>query len=262
MRSRSRSRSRSRDRRRSPSPRRRRDDRRDREKDRSRPRRERDDDDNRRRPSIKSERDRDSPRDHRKEHRPRRDDRRKEFTSGANSVAVKEESDGRPRNLGNPSRPTDEDSNAEPDKPTFELSGKLMEDTNVFNGVVIKYSEPEEARKPKKRWRFYVFKGEETLPVLHLHRQSAYLIGKDRKVADIPVDHPSCSRQHAVLQYRFINNRVLPYIIDLNSSNGTFLNNNKIDPQRYVELREKDVLKFGFSSREYVFLHENSDKAD
>ncbi len=263
MRSRSRSRSRSRDRRRSPSPRRRRDDRRDREKDRSRPRRgERDDDDDRRRPFIKSERDRDSPRDHRKEHRPRRDDRRKEFTSGANSVVVKEESDGRPRNLGNPSRPTDEDSNAEPDKPTFELSGKLMEDTNVFNGVVIKYSEPEEARKPKKRWRFYVFKGEETLPVLHLHRQSAYLIGKDRKVADIPVDHPSCSRQHAVLQYRFINNRVLPYIIDLNSSNGTFLNNNKIDPQRYVELREKDVLKFGFSSREYVFLHENSDKAD
>ena len=26
----------------------------------------------------------------------------------------------------------------EPDKPSFELSGKLMEDTNTFNGVVIK----------------------------------------------------------------------------------------------------------------------------
>lgn len=26
----------------------------------------------------------------------------------------------------------------EPEKPTFELSGKLLEDTNVFNGVVIK----------------------------------------------------------------------------------------------------------------------------
>ena len=94
---------------------------------------------------------------------------------------------------------------------------------------------------------------------MHLHRQSAYLIGKDRKIADIPVDHPSCSRQHAVLQYRFVKNKVLPYIIDLNSSNGTYLNNQKIDPQRYVELREKDVLKFGYSSREYVLLHENSD---
>ena len=50
-----------------------------------------------------------------------------------------------------------------------------------------RYSEPEEARKPKRRWRFYVFKGEESLPVMHLHRQSAFLIGKDRKVADLPV---------------------------------------------------------------------------
>ena len=125
--------------------------------------------------------------------------------------------------------------------------------------MVIKYSEPEEARKPKKRWRFYVFKGDESLPVMHLHRQSAYLIGKDRKIADIPVDHPSCSRQHAVLQYRMVHNKVIPYVIDLNSSNGTYLNNQKIEPQRYVELREKDVVKFGYSSREYVLLHENSD---
>ena len=103
-----------------------------------------------------------------------------------------------------------------------------------------------------------MFKGQEQMPVMHLHRQSAYLIGKDRKIADIPVDHPSCSRQHAVLQYRFIRGKVLPYVIDLGSSNGTFLNNNKIDPQRYVELKEKDMLKFGFSSREYILLHENS----
>jgi len=151
-----------------------------------------------------------------------------------------------------------EEEEKEPEKPSMALSGKLLEDTNVFNGVVIKYSEPEEARKPKRRWRFYVFKGEETLPVMHIHRQSAYLVGKDRKIADIPVDHPSCSRQHAVLQYRVVNNKVRPYVIDLGSSNGTYLNNQKIDPQRYVELREKDVVKFGYSSREYVLLHDTS----
>lgn len=50
----------------------------------------------------------------------------------------------------------------------------------------------------------YIFKGEEDLPYLPLHRQSAYLIGRDRKVADIPTDHPSCSKQHAVLQYRLV----------------------------------------------------------
>ena len=53
--------------------------------------------------------------------------------------------------------------------------------------------------------------------------------------------------------------RVLPYIIDLGSSNGTFLNNNRIEPQRYYELKEKDVIKFGYSTREYVLLHENSE---
>lgn len=56
--------------------------------------------------------------------------------------------------------------------------------------------------------------------------------------------------------------RVKPYIIDLGSGNGTYLNNQRIDPQRYYELKEKDVLKFGFSSREYVLLHEFSDTAE
>ncbi|KAL8619039.1 hypothetical protein ACOMHN_020737 [Nucella lapillus] len=74
--------------------------------------------------------------------------------------------------------------------------------------------------------------------MLPVHRQSAYLFGRDRRVADIPVDHPSCSKQHAVLQYRLseygrpdgsVGRRVRPYIIDLASANGTFINNQPID---------------------------------
>ncbi|XP_054079493.1 smad nuclear-interacting protein 1 isoform X1 [Rissa tridactyla] len=157
------------------------------------------------------------------------------------------------------------------EKPSFELSGALLEDTNTFRGVVIKYSEPPEARIPKKRWRLYPFKNDEFLPVMYIHRQSAYLLGRHRRIADIPIDHPSCSKQHAVFQYRLVEytradgtvgRRVRPYIIDLGSGNGTFLNNQRIEPQRYYELKEKDVLKFGFSSREYVLLHESSDKSE
>lgn len=156
-------------------------------------------------------------------------------------------------------------------KPDFGLSGKLAEDTNTFNGVVIKYSEPPEARKPKRRWRLYPFKGDVGLSTLYIHRQSAYLIGRDRKVADIPVDHPSCSKQHAALQYRLVpytkadgttGKRVRPYIIDLESANGTYVNNIKIEPKKYVELLEKDVIKFAYSSREYVILHEHSRDSD
>jgi len=152
--------------------------------------------------------------------------------------------------------------------PNFEVTGKLAEDTNKFKGVVIKYNEPPEACKPKIRWRLYPFKDNSSLPTLYVHRQSAYLIGKDRRVVDLPVDHPSCSKQHAVLQYRQVRakttggqrsfRQIRPYIIDLESSNGTFLNNQRIEPKRYYELMEKDVLKFGYSTREYVMLHEQS----
>ena len=164
------------------------------------------------------------------------------------------------------------ESESEPKQnPNFGLSGKLTEDTNTFRGVVIKYNEPPEAMVPKRRWRLYPFKGETALPVLHIHRQSAFLLGRDRKIADIPVDHPSCSKQQAVLQYRAVNfnkddgssgRRVRPFIIDLESANGTYLNDEKVDPRRYYELKEKDVLKFGFSTREYVLLHDNVDLSE
>ncbi|TRY69580.1 hypothetical protein TCAL_11983 [Tigriopus californicus] len=153
----------------------------------------------------------------------------------------------------------------------MQTSGKLLQDTNLVNGVVVKYCEPPDARKPRTKWRLYVFKGNEELPILYIHRQSCYLMGRDRKVADVPLDHPSCSKQHAVLQYRLLDfrrpdgstgRRVTPYVMDLNSANGTFLNNQKIESQKFVQVLEKDVLKFGFSSREYVLLHDQSKDAE
>jgi hypothetical protein len=46
-------------------------------------------------------------------------------------------------------------------KPDFGLSGALAKDNvtgNIQNGIVMKWSEPPEARIPDKRWRLYVFK--------------------------------------------------------------------------------------------------------
>jgi smad nuclear-interacting protein 1 len=40
--------------------------------------------------------------------------------------------------------------------------------------------------------------------MIQVNQQSAYLIGRDRTVVDLPVDHPSCSKQHAALQFRQI----------------------------------------------------------
>lgn len=158
----------------------------------------------------------------------------------------------------------------EKEKPNLGLSGALTADTNTFRGVVIKYSEPPEARKPKKRWRLYPFKEDQTFDTIHLHRQSGYLMGRLRRVVDIAIDHPSCSKQHAAFQFRAVEKVirgvkklvVRPYIMDLNSGNGTFLNGEKIEAQRYYELKERDVLRFGTSIRDYVLLHQNSDTRD
>jgi smad nuclear-interacting protein 1 len=51
--------------------------------------------------------------------------------------------------------------------------------------------------------------------------------------------------QHAVFQYRLVEftradgtrgRKVTPYIIDLDSANGTFVNNQKIEPRKYVQV--------------------------
>lgn len=151
-------------------------------------------------------------------------------------------------------------------EPDFGLSGVLAAETNTVNGVVLKYSEPPEKDSPSKRWRLYVFKSGKPLDEpLMIHRQSWYLFGRDRRVVDIPTDHPSCSLQHAVLQYRKTEKTgkdgvakvsVRPYLMDLGSTNGTFLNGERIEPKRYYELLPKDVLTFGSSTREFVLLVE------
>jgi len=153
----------------------------------------------------------------------------------------------------------------EKEKPSFKPSGVLNKEFKIKRGVEINYIEAGDAEKPVIRWRLYPFKEDKDLEPYKIHRQSMYLFGRDRKAVDIPLDHPSCSKHHAVLQYRTVtttdeegrNKRVnKPYIIDLDSTNGTFLNGAKVDPRRYIELFPKDILKFGNSTRDFVLIHE------
>ncbi len=113
-------------------------------------------------------------------------------------------------------------------KPNFKPSGLLAAETNTVKAAdgtstVLKYNEPPEARKPVEGWRLYVFKDSEQVgesvvfplnklfcaekisqDLLHIQRQSAYLVGRDKLVADIALDHPSCSKQHAALQCMYV----------------------------------------------------------
>lgn len=93
------------------------------------------------------------------------------------------------------------------------------------------------------------------------------------------MDHTSCSKQHAVIQFRQVSSKnefgdvskiikyvvytkkvidARPYVIDLESTNGTILNGEKLDSRRYFEIRTEDMIKFGESSREYIFVKDPS----
>ena len=163
----------------------------------------------------------------------------------------------------------------------FEYIAKDEKTGNVYHGVVLKFVEPPEARAPNTKWRLYVFKktpgstvhdqpdpskDAQFLQVLHISKQSAYLFGREAKVADILVEHSSLSKQHAVLQYRALPDkndpelkvRCKPYLMDLGSTNGTFINGVRLEDARYYELRKGDVITLGASTREYVLLTETS----
>ncbi|KAI6780800.1 uncharacterized protein J7T54_001108 [Emericellopsis cladophorae] len=156
------------------------------------------------------------------------------------------------------------------EKPNFKSSGLLAAASNSIQqadgtNIALKYHEPAEARKPppKDQWKLFIFKGGDVVDTADLALRSCWLIGRDAAVVDLQADHPSLSKQHAVIQFRYTEKRnefgdkvgrVKPYIIDLESANGTMVNGEKIPEGRYLELRNKDVVMFGHSTREYVLM--------
>lgn len=155
-------------------------------------------------------------------------------------------------------------------KPNLGQTGVLAAASNAITqadgtSIVLKYHEPPEARKPpaKDDWKLFVFKGADIVETIELSTRSCWLIGREISVVDLAAEHPSISKQHAVIQFRYIEKtnefgdrlgRVRPYLIDLESANGTSLNKEEIAPSRYVELRDKDMVQFGHSTREYVLM--------
>lgn len=67
---------------------------------------------------------------------------------------------------------------------------------------------------------------------------------------DIVLDHPSCSRLHVVIQFRGEDGAA--FLFDPGSTHGTFLNKQRIAPEKYHAFQVGDHLKMGESSRTYI----------
>ncbi|AOW03723.1 SMAD/FHA domain-containing protein [Yarrowia lipolytica] len=178
---------------------------------------------------------------------------------------------------------SDDDSDEEEEKkdvPNFEsgvLSGggqdKKKDELASVEVRDITYSEPVDAGEPPQSNPFNLFLFEpgqdDPIEKLVLDKRGFYRFGRDSQLNDVPLHELSCSKVHAALQFRKIENvndegetsfQTNLYVIDLDSTNGTFINDKQIPTSRYVQVLPKDVLSFGDLSTDYVVVREDEKK--
>ncbi|AJV51490.1 Pml1p [Saccharomyces cerevisiae YJM1527] len=157
--------------------------------------------------------------------------------------------------------------------PDFSPSGLLELESNNKEGIALKHVEPQDAISPDNYMDMLGLEARDrTMYELVIYRKndkdkgpwkrydlngrSCYLVGRelghsldtdldDRTeivVADIGIPEETSSKQHCVIQFRNVRGILKCYVMDLNSSNGTCLNNVVIPGARYIELRSGDVL--------------------
>lgn len=172
-----------------------------------------------------------------------------------------------------------------------ENSNKSIPGGQPVSSVILKYHEPKDrSTKPPKSPRYVLIKfpassslssskqkssshGQVTIP---LDKQTSYLIGTDSRIVQILLKDETDSDnqpppefaddQHAVIQFREktkrnkygeLETKNLPYLIDLETKAGTFLNSEQIPQAVYVELRHKDIIQFGNCKDEYILLKDD-----
>ncbi|KAI9154324.1 hypothetical protein LWI28_024443 [Acer negundo] len=113
----------------------------------------------------------------------------------------------------------------------------------------VPYTIPEWSGIPCHRFYFEVLKDGSIMDQFDVYKKGAYMFGRV-DLCDFVLEHPTISRFHAVIQFR---KRGAAYIYDVGSTHGTFVNKNQIKKRVYVDLHVGDVIRFGQSSRLYIF---------
>ena len=92
---------------------------------------------------------------------------------------------------------------------------------------------------------------------IDLAKRDHTLFGRDETTVDVILQHPSISRQHAVVQYgkhgdgRDGQTQGM-FVYDLGSTHGTHVNRKMLQPKMFHRLQIGDMVCFGESSRQYI----------
>ena len=126
--------------------------------------------------------------------------------------------------------------------------------SNDLDGNKFPYKPPTWGGIPEQHYFVTILKDGLIKDTINLELKSHLTFGRF-DTCDIFLEHPSCSRYHAVLQYCAFEEGKRKkgfYIFDLGSTHGTMLNKKKIKPKVYNRVRVGYQLKFGGSSRLYI----------
>ncbi|GAB2288985.1 hypothetical protein Dimus_023289 [Dionaea muscipula] len=111
------------------------------------------------------------------------------------------------------------------------------------------YTIPPWSEAPPHPFYLEVLKDGSIIDQLNITEKGAYMFGRV-DVCDFILEHPTISRFHAVLQFKGSGEA---YIYDLGSTHGTSINKNRVKKKVYVDLHVGDIIRFGLSSRLYIF---------
>ncbi|GAB6031709.1 hypothetical protein CHUAL_009458 [Chamberlinius hualienensis] len=122
--------------------------------------------------------------------------------------------------------------------------------------IPVPYDEPKWSGVPKKPYSFEVIKNGVIVENIDLSSRPYTICGRLAN-CDIVMEHPSISRYHAIIQYKYAKDgdEKQPegfYLYDLDSTHGTQMNKNAIKSRTYYRLHVGHLIKFGGSSRSYV----------
>ncbi|XP_047962461.1 kanadaptin [Salvia hispanica] len=127
-------------------------------------------------------------------------------------------------------------------------NGETKQEQPNSNSAV-PYKIPPWSAPPGHEFFLEVLKDGAIIDRYDVNEKGAYMFGRV-DICDFVLEHPTISRFHAVLQFKSDRGA---YLYDLGSTHGTFINKNQVKKRIYVDLHVGDVLRFGHSSRLYIF---------
>ncbi|EGC33417.1 hypothetical protein DICPUDRAFT_36733 [Dictyostelium purpureum] len=110
---------------------------------------------------------------------------------------------------------------------------------------------PVSSSSSSSKWYYKVYKNGDLIENSRDIKENEILtFGRDSSRNRIVLEHPSCSSTHASISLAPDARR--PVLLDLKSTNQTFLNGKEIKPHQPEDLYDGDKIQFGASTREYI----------